>query len=158
MDLVVHRIPIMKNNKPVGAIGMLIFKNISEMQDIYSRVNLNINYHKNTHKEKEDGILEQIIGSATLINEAKERARKAAACPSNVFISGSSGTGKEVFARAIHDMSSYSNGKFVCVNCSAIPENLLESELFGYEEGAFTDAQRGGKSGKFELAEGGTIF
>lgn len=158
MDLVVHRIPIMKNNKPVGAIGMLIFKNISEMQDIYSRVNLNINYHKNTHKEKEDGILEQIIGSATLINEAKERARKAAACPSNVFISGSSGTGKEVFARAIHDMSSYSNGKFVCVNCSAIPENLLESELFGYEEGAFTDAQRGGKIGKFELAEGGTIF
>ncbi len=55
-------------------------------------------------------------------------------------------------------MSSYSNGKFVCVNCSAIPENLLESELFGYEEGAFTDAQRGGKIGKFELAEGGTIF
>jgi transcriptional regulator with PAS, ATPase and Fis domain len=158
MDLVVHRIPIMKNNKPIGAIGMLIFKNISEMQDIYSRVNLNINYHKNTHKEKEDGILEQIIGSAILINEAKERARKAAACPSNVFISGSSGTGKEVFARAIHDMSSYSNGKFVCVNCSAIPENLLESELFGYEEGAFTDAQRGGKIGKFELAEGGTIF
>lgn len=158
MDLVVHRIPIMKNNKPVGAIGMLIFKNISEMQDIYSRVNLNINYQKNSHKDVEDGILSQIIGSAPLIIDAKERARKAAACPSNVFISGSSGTGKEVFARAIHDMSSYSNGKFVCVNCSAIPESLLESELFGYEEGAFTDAQRGGKIGKFELAEGGTIF
>lgn len=158
MDLIVHRIPIMKNNKAVGAIGMLVFKNISEMQEIYSRVNLNNNDKDNGKNYKENRILDSILGRSPLINQAKERARKAAACPSNVFISGSSGTGKEVFAQAIHNMSSYDQGKFVCVNCSAIPENLLESELFGYEEGAFTDARMGGKIGKFEVAEGGTIF
>ena len=78
--------------------------------------------------------------------------------PSTVLITGESGVGKEVFARAIHQKSSFAQGKFVGVNCAAIPEQLLEAELFGYEEGAFTGAKKGGKPGKFQLAHKGTIF
>lgn len=160
LDLVVHRIPIFQQQRPVGAIGMLVFKDISEMNAIYDRIS--IQKHRNQGrtllKKQQEKVLETIIGQSAVIMAAKERAGKAANCSSNVLITGSSGTGKEVFAQAIHEMSAYSNGKFVCVNCSAIPESLLESELFGYEEGAFTDAKRGGKLGKFELADKGTIF
>lgn len=99
-----------------------------------------------------------IIGESPAIIEVKERAMKAAASSSTVLITGESGTGKELFARAIHSASPRKNKPFVAINCAAIPEQLLESELFGYEEGAFTGAVRGGKSGKFELADGGTVF
>ena len=74
------------------------------------------------------------------------------------MLGGESGTGKELFARAIHAESPFNKGPFIAVNCSAIPESLLESELFGYESGAFTGAKAGGKPGKFELANGGTLF
>lgn len=77
---------------------------------------------------------------------------------STILIQGESGTGKEVFARAIHGESSFKNGPFVTVNCAAIPDNLLESELFGHEEGSFTGSMKGGKIGKFELANKGTLF
>jgi transcriptional regulator with PAS, ATPase and Fis domain len=78
--------------------------------------------------------------------------------PSTVLIAGESGTGKEVLAKAIHQSSPYASGNFVSVNCAAIPESLLETELFGYEEGAFTGAKKGGKPGKFQLAHKGTLF
>ena len=77
---------------------------------------------------------------------------------SSVLIMGESGTGKEVFAQSIHNGSDRSKRNFVALNCAAIPEHLLESELFGYEEGAFTGARKGGKIGYFELAHQGTIF
>jgi len=99
-----------------------------------------------------------IIGKSKTISEVKAKAAKIAHSNSTVLIVGESGTGKEIFARAIHTASAHSHKPFVPINCGAIPEHLLESELFGYEEGAFTGARRGGKPGKFELANGGTIF
>lgn len=99
-----------------------------------------------------------IIGESKAINEVKKKASKIAHSNSTVLIVGESGTGKEIFARAIHTAGAHSHKPFVPINCGAIPEHLLESELFGYEEGAFTGARRGGKPGKFELANGGTIF
>ncbi|MTI49277.1 sigma 54-interacting transcriptional regulator [Sporosalibacterium faouarense] len=102
--------------------------------------------------------LDSIIGNSKCIEKVKIEAEKAAKSTSTVFIQGESGTGKELFARAIHYHSNRSNKPFIPINCAAIPEQLLESELFGYEDGAFTGAKRGGKAGKFELANEGTIF
>lgn len=101
---------------------------------------------------------DSIIGNSSCLEEIKVEAQKAAKSTSTVLIQGESGTGKELFARAVHFHSNRSKGPFIPINCAAIPEQLLESELFGYEDGAFTGARRGGKAGKFELANKGTIF
>ncbi|MFZ5642649.1 MAG: sigma 54-interacting transcriptional regulator [Bacillota bacterium] len=102
--------------------------------------------------------LTDIVGKSPSLVEAITQAQKYARTQSTVLISGESGTGKELFAQSIHNESERRQGPFVAVNCAALPENLLESELFGYEEGAFTGARRGGKLGLFELAHSGTIF
>ncbi len=102
--------------------------------------------------------VEKIIGSSPYIKELKEKIVIVGDSPSSILLSGESGTGKELFAQAIHFHSNRSNYPFVRVNCAAIPENLLESELFGYVEGAFTGALKRGKMGKFELANKGIIF
>jgi transcriptional regulator with PAS, ATPase and Fis domain len=99
-----------------------------------------------------------IAGKSVMIRDLKETAQKYATSCSNILITGDSGTGKELFAQSIHNSSSYRKGPFVAVNCAALSESLLESELFGYEEGAFTGAKKGGKEGLFELAHNGTIF
>jgi len=104
------------------------------------------------------GISRQIIGNSKQIQAAKNFVLKAAQSSSTVLLLGESGTGKGLFARAIHFGGGRKEGPFIKVNCSAIPESLLESELFGYEEGAFSGAQKGGKTGKFQVANGGTIF
>ncbi|MCL6560158.1 MAG: sigma 54-interacting transcriptional regulator, partial [Firmicutes bacterium] len=101
---------------------------------------------------------DDIIGTSEQLLEVKAKAKKIAGSNSTVLIVGESGTGKEIFARAIHAAGPHGHKPFVAINCGAIPEALLESELFGYEEGAFTGARRGGKPGKFELADGGAIF
>ena len=101
---------------------------------------------------------ESIIGSSNCLEQVKVEAEKASKSTSTVLIQGESGTGKELFARAIHFHSDRDKRPFIPINCAAIPEQLLESELFGYEDGAFTGARRGGKAGKFELANKGTIF
>ncbi|MBI2503934.1 MAG: sigma 54-interacting transcriptional regulator [Candidatus Latescibacteria bacterium] len=101
---------------------------------------------------------EDIIGSSPIIEKTKELARIAAGTSSNILIQGETGTGKEVFAQAIHNASAYSEGPFLAVNCAALPRDLIESELFGYVEGAFTGASKKGRLGKFELASGGTLF
>lgn len=102
--------------------------------------------------------INQIMGSHELLVQAKEKALKAAGADATVLIQGESGTGKELFARGLHGHSRRRNGPFITINCAAIPETLLESELFGYEGGAFTGAKSKGKPGKFELAKGGTVF
>ena len=99
-----------------------------------------------------------ILGSSPALLRVKQEAAQAAAGTATVLIRGESGTGKEMFARAIHCTGDRQEKPFIAINCAAIPEALLESELFGYEEGAFSGARRGGKPGKFELADGGTIF
>lgn len=101
---------------------------------------------------------DDIIGKSPAIELAKEQAKRAAETPATVLLRGESGTGKELFAHAIHNASSRRKGQFVRINCAALSENLLESELFGYEEGAFTGAVKGGKRGLFEEASRGTIF
>ncbi|MFZ5642648.1 MAG: sigma 54-interacting transcriptional regulator [Bacillota bacterium] len=99
-----------------------------------------------------------IVGSSAMLRGTVREARKYARSEASVLITGESGTGKELFAQSIHNESNRREEPFVVVNCAALPENLLESELFGYEDGAFTGARRGGKLGLFSLAHGGTIF
>lgn len=99
-----------------------------------------------------------IIGESKVMKDALKLISVAANSRSNVLLTGESGTGKELFAQAIHNHSGRSEGPFVAVNCAALPRELIQSELFGYNEGAFTGAKRGGNPGKFELANDGTIF
>jgi transcriptional regulator with PAS, ATPase and Fis domain len=101
---------------------------------------------------------DDIIGQSPALTEALRLGRIAARGAANVLIQGESGTGKELFAQAIHKASARCDGPFVALNCGAIPRNLVESELFGYDEGSFTGARTGGRPGKFELTQGGTIF
>ena len=100
----------------------------------------------------------EILGSSSALAQIKQKALSASKSPSTLLITGESGTGKELFARAIHHNSDRRGYPFVAINCGAIPDTLLESELFGYEEGAFTGAKKGGKLGKFEIANKGTLF
>lgn len=101
---------------------------------------------------------DQILGESTELEEAKKIAMRMAVSDSSVCLFGESGTGKELFAQSIHNYSRRKDYLFVAINCSALPENLLESELYGYEEGAFSGAKKGGKIGLFELAHKGTLF
>jgi PAS domain S-box-containing protein len=112
----------------------------------------------NMGEKKIASTFDDIRGESPLIKDLLAKAQKVAAGNSTVLITGESGTGKELLARALHSTSPRSHGPFISVNCGAIPETLLESELFGYEGGAFTGARREGKAGKFELSDGGTIF
>jgi len=102
--------------------------------------------------------IQDILGTSDAMCEIRERAKVIAPSKSTVLIRGESGTGKEMLARAIHNLSPRQQGMFMAINCTAIPEALLESELFGYEDGAFTGARKGGKIGKIELANKGTLF
>lgn len=101
---------------------------------------------------------DDLIGSGSRFGQAVSLARQAASLPSNMLLVGESGTGKELFAQATHNASAGKDGPFVGINCAAIPAELIESELFGYDGGAFTGARQDGKPGKFQLAEGGTLF
>ena len=109
-------------------------------------------------KSKAKYTFEDIVGSSAKIAECKKIARRMACSNSSVLISGATGVGKELFAQSIHNISGRKNQPFIAINCGAIVESLLESELFGYEKGAFTGANKGGKQGLFELAHKGTLF
>ena len=102
--------------------------------------------------------IQDILGESEAIKKLKQRIYICADADTTVLINGETGTGKELAANAIHHISKRANGPMIEINCAAIPENLVESELFGYEEGSFTGAQKGGRPGKFELADKGTIF
>lgn len=161
--MIASRIPIFKNGELIGAIGKVLFRNVKELNTLYSKIKKmgkDLETYKIQLKQLNTASysFDDIIGLSESISVAISIARKAAQTHSNVLILGESGTGKELFAHAIHLASDRLYAPFVKVNCGAIPSGLLESELFGYEGGAFTGAKKEGKIGKFELADGGTIF
>jgi len=150
--VVINTKPIMVDNKILGTV--LMMQNVDALQkteiDIrqkLSKKGLVAKYH-----------FQDIVGSSEAIYKSILVARKYAETNFNVLIIGETGTGKELFAQSIHNSSKRNNQPFVAVNCAALPENLLESELFGYVDGAFTGAIKGGKVGLFELAHKGTLF
>ncbi|WP_257346692.1 sigma 54-interacting transcriptional regulator [Pseudalkalibacillus decolorationis] len=168
--------PIIKKNKPVGVIGFIGFtsrqkKMIVEHSGSLSKYLQNIStlfenklsledcqFHEQAPVPPKSYTFDSIIGTNAKFQSLIEKARKISKSPSSVLIRGENGTGKELLAQAIHYGRTGINKPFISVNCGAIPEHLLESELFGYDGGAFTGAKRQGKEGKFELANNGTIF
>lgn len=162
-EMICNRIPIKKDGKIWGALGKVMFKDFKEFTALiekFNRLQTELEYYKDVVQKIQGAhyTFDNIIGNSHQIVEIKFMAQRLAQSNSTVLITGESGTGKELFAHAIHYESPRKYGPFIKVNCSAIPESLLESELFGYDEGAFTGAKKGGKLGKFELANGGTIF
>lgn len=161
-DMVVQRIPV-KVNGEVVVYGQVMFKDVRDVRVLAKE--LNVLESKVELYEKELAFLrsskytiENIIGESQAIKEVKNLALKAAQKNAPVLLIGESGTGKELFAHAIHYASERRIYPFICLNCAAIPKDLIESELFGYEPGAFTGAGSKGKPGKFELAHRGSIF
>lgn len=138
--------PIQHDNHIIGAVATI--RDFVETQRFAYKI---VNKQQNI-------TFDDILGESKALMDVKARAKKIARSDSTVLIIGESGTGKELFARAIHFESAHRRKPFVAINCGAIPEALLESELFGYDEGAFTGARRGGKPGKFEVANGGTVM
>jgi transcriptional regulator with PAS, ATPase and Fis domain len=160
---VIHRIPLMVDNEMIGAASITTFKDARDMETLlakYDFVKSKLKHYGGELRKLRAAkySLENIIGKSDKIITNKKLAETYAQGNSPVLITGETGTGKELFAHAIHLASPRRNGPFIRVNCGAIPAELLESELFGYEEGAFTGAKRGTKVGKVELANHGTIF
>jgi len=162
-ETIVTRLPIIKDGKIVGAIGKSLFLDMSgakilvkKLQDTEKELNVYRDEVRKFYSAKWQ--FSDLIGKSSEFIAVKLMAKHVSHTTSTLLITGESGTGKELFAQAIHNDSDRKSGPFIRINCAALPDNLLESELFGYEDGAFTGAKRGGKQGKFELARGGTIF
>ena len=162
-ETIVTRLPIIKNGEIVGAIGKSLFLDMSGAKILVKKLH-ETEKELNVYKDEVRKFYAakwhfcDLIGQSPEFLEVKSMAAYVSKTNSTLLITGESGTGKELFAQAIHNASPRQSGPFIRINCAAMPENLLESELFGYEDGAFTGARRGGKQGKFELARGGTIF
>ncbi len=162
-DVFISNLPIYKDKEINGAIGKLMFKQVYEMDSLVNKVSSlksKLAYYKE-QLEKVSGAkykIENIIGKSQVISQLKETIKKVAPSSSTVLLRGEVGTGKELFAHALHLESPRKLGPFVKVNCAAVPENFLEPEFFGFVEGAFPGAKKGGQIGKFELADQGTIF
>ncbi len=163
-EIIANRMPIKKDGQIVGALGIVAFKPTADAQGLTTKTQKQRNQQDCCREEQActlrttSLLCDRIIGRSPGFLALKETVKRVAQSNSTVLLRGESGTGKELFARAIHSESGRSQGPFVRVNCAAIPETLLESELFGYNEGAFTGAQKGGHMGKFEFADKGVIF
>lgn len=161
-EIVASRWPLTKNGKSYGAYGKV---QLREGKGVSLKVGaLPLSESRTSrrsiagHRPKALYSIDQIVCHGQTMQDLKERLVRISSRSSTVLLTGESGTGKELFAHAIHSSSRRNDGPFVRVNCAAIPENLLEAELFGYVEGAFSGARRGGQIGKFEQAHGGTLF
>lgn len=161
---IVHRIPVLdEKGEVLYGFGLVLFQDMEEFQQVVEKNRLletELSHYKSQLRQIQGANYnwDNIIGNSEKLAQAKLMGCKAARTESTVLLQGESGTGKELFAHAIHNDSKRNHYPFVKINCAAIPAELLESELFGYDTGAFTGAKKGGKIGKFELANGGTIF
>ncbi|MBI5018273.1 MAG: sigma-54-dependent transcriptional regulator [Deltaproteobacteria bacterium] len=152
-EVVVNAAPLIVNGEPRGSVAVI--QDLSEI----CRVSTELAEARQIIRRLESKhTFDDIVGDSRAIRKAKELAMRAAKTPVTVLLRGESGTGKELFAHAIHHASDRGDKPFIRVNCAAIPKELLESELFGYEPGAFTGARKEGKKGYFEEADGGTLF
>ncbi|MBT1077150.1 sigma 54-interacting transcriptional regulator [Geobacter grbiciae] len=154
--------PLIKEGRVIGCVGKILFSDIREITLIANRLQAaeprkqqRLTSGAEIHFKYD---INSIVGQSKKIVELKETLQRVALKTSNILLRGESGTGKELFAHAIHSASNRRYAPFVSMNCAAIPEHLLESELFGYVEGAFTGAKKGGQLGRFEQAHTGTIF
>ena len=152
IKVVNNRVPILVNNQVVGAVST--YQDITQLQETEANVRKALNKKGFTAKCSIDNLVGKAKSFRATLAEAEEYAKK----DSTILILGETGSGKGLLAQGIHLASHLAQGPFVAINCSALPENLLESELFGFEEGSFSGARRGGKQGLFELAHNGTIF
>ena len=162
-DMVVQRIPIKMDGKVIAVYGQVMFKDVRDVHALSRKLNVLETKVELYEKELESlrsskYTINHIVGNCEKITELKKLAVKAARTNAPVLLMGESGTGKELFAHAIHYASDRKSHPFIRLNCAAIPKDLLEAELFGYEPGAFTGAGLKGKPGKFELAHHGSIF
>lgn len=161
--MVATRIPIFSGGQVIGAIGKVLFRNIDDLASLYQKIGkmeeqLQVYKGQLNRSNRARYSFADIVGRSEALSLAKRQATKAAASDTTVLLLGESGVGKEIFAQAIHTHSKRANQAFIKVNCAAIPNELMETEFFGYEEGTFPGAKVGGKIGKFEAADGGTIF
>jgi transcriptional regulator with PAS, ATPase and Fis domain len=162
-EMIANRYPLVVDEELVGAFGTVMFRTPEEWWDYKEKIQPLLEelkyYQKKFEKElKSKYRFSDLIGKSAAFQNAKLLAERISGSQSAVLLLGESGTGKELFAHAIHDNSTRASFPFVPINCASIPEHLLESELFGYEDGSFTGAKKGGKKGQFQLANYGTIF
>ncbi|MFH2128777.1 MAG: sigma 54-interacting transcriptional regulator [bacterium] len=160
---VVSILPILQKEMVIGAVCKILFRHLEEVRglaDSLSNIDQQLAFYKEQSRERPAGGsgFDQIVTADPVFKKIKEEGEIVARGASNILITGESGTGKELVAQAIHAGSHYAKGPLVKINCAAIPENLLESEFFGYAPGAFSGAHKEGKSGKLVSAQGGTLF
>ncbi|MEH7275313.1 sigma-54 interaction domain-containing protein [Neobacillus vireti] len=162
-EMIANRYPLIINGELVGAVGTVMFRNPEDWLLYKNKIQHlveELNYYKTKaeRNSKSKYYFSHLIGDSPSFTAVKKLAERVSSSQSAVLLLGESGTGKELFASAIHNNSTRASFPFVPINCASIPEHLLESELFGYDEGAFTGAKKGGKKGHFQLANRGTIF
>lgn len=150
--MIANRIPIFSKGEVIGAFGTVFFRDTQAWMKMNSHVKSLLSKMQSYIQDLDRSVkysLDDILGTSKQIVSLKEKVKMIAASDISILIRGESGTGKELFAHSIHQLSNRSHQPFVKINCAAIPEHLLESELFGYEEGAFTGAKKGGKKESF---------
>lgn len=162
-NVIANRIPITYQGKIIGAAGTIVFKDTKEIGELFSKMErVEHNFLEYRSELAKMYRAKYTFEDIKTVNDDMLRLKKVAEVVSKtdvtILIQGESGTGKELFAHAIHNASLVSNEPFVSINCASIPRELLESELFGYEGGAFTGSKKEGRVGKFELAGNGTLF
>lgn len=158
--VVCNRLPIWKDGAVIGAVSYQVFEGVEKLFEAIHELRSQLDYYKEKMK-KYAGVrysLKDLAGFSQAVEMLRNTILKTARSNASVLIQGETGTGKELVAHALHSESRRSHHAFVKLNCAAIPQELIESELFGYEEGAFTGARKGGKKGKFEIADKGTLF